>query len=201
MVSLLGMLAPATVASATEEPAFQVVAEFETFQVRRYQPFVIAEIVISGDFEAAGSEAFDPLFQYISGNNQGAATMDMTAPVIQRGSGETMAMTAPVLQRSAADASSHRVSFVLPAGYDIDTAPLPSDPRVHLRQVPGRTVAAIRYSGFWSESNYREQERLLRLELENKGYQAAGPPEWARYNAPFVPWFMRRNEVLIPVQR
>ena len=200
MASMLATTGPIAVANAIEEPAFQVVAEFATFQVRRYQPFVIAEVVIDGAFEDAGSEAFDPLFQYISGDNQGATEMSMTAPVIQRGSGEKMAMTAPVLQSSAADAGRHRISFVLPAGYDMDTAPAPSDPQVRLRQVPARTVAVIRYSGFWSESNYREHERLLRTALTDKGYQEVGPPEWARYNAPFVPWFMRRNEVLIPVR-
>lgn len=171
-------------ASALEEPAFEVVAQFKHFEVRRYDPFVIAEVKINGSFEEAGNQAFNTLFEYISGANYTTTEMEMTAPV---------------LQSSSADAATHRVSFVLPLRYRIATAPRPSDARVQLREVPGRLMAAIRYSGFWSEEGYREQESRLVAALTARGYEALGPPEWARYNAPFMPWFLRRNEVLVEV--
>lgn len=187
-------------ASALEEPAFEVVAQFKHFEVRRYDPFVIAEVEINGSFEEAGNQAFNTLFEYISGANYTTTEMEMTAPVLQQPSaGQMMAMTAPVLQSSSADAATHRVSFVLPLRYRIATAPRPSDARVQLREVPGRLMAAIRYSGFWSEEGYREQESRLVAALTARGYEALGPPEWARYNAPFMPWFLRRNEVLVEV--
>jgi len=36
--------------------------------------------------------------------------------------------------------------------------------------------------------------------MAERGLAAAGDAVWARYNPPFTPWFLRRNEVLIPVQ-
>ncbi|MEI7881439.1 MAG: heme-binding protein [bacterium] len=34
--------------------------------------------------------------------------------------------------------------------------------------------------------------------MKANGLIAAGEPIWARYNPPFTPWFMRRNEILVP---
>ena len=59
---------------------------------------------------------------------------------------------------------------------------------------------ALRYSGRWSESLYREKEALLLREVTRRGLLVSGAPVYARYNAPFVPWPWRRNEVLVPVR-
>jgi len=128
--------------------------------------------------------------------------MPMTAPVLQApGKGETIEMTAPVLQRSGTEAETFRVAFVLPQRYDLAGAPPPTDPRVHLREVPARLVAAHRYTGFWSEARYREHEAILLTALQAAGYEAVGAPEWARYNPPFMPWFLRRNEIMVEVRQ
>lgn len=65
--------------------------------------------------------------------------------------------------------------------------------------VPARTVAVRRYSGFWSERNYRKQETLLLSALTTDNIKTRGAPLLARYNGPFTPWFLRRNEVMIDV--
>ncbi len=187
---------------AYEEPNFEIVDRHDTFEVRRYQPFVTAEVKIEGGFKDAGNQAFNMLFEYISGANRGTAKMDMTVPVIQSpAKGKKMEMTAPVLQRSASEADAYLVSFVLPLSYDTASAPEPTDPKVRIREVPGRLMAVNRYSGFWSESNYLKHETELFKALKAAGYQAVGSPEWARYNPPFMPWFLRRNEVMVEVRR
>ena len=187
---------------AIEEPAFEVVETLDGVEVRRYAPYVVAEMTVEGDFEEAGNRAFRTLAGYIGGDNRGAARIEMTAPVLQEpAGGRSIDMTAPVLQRSAADGSRHSVAFVLPARFDLDSAPAPTDPRVELREVPARTVAVRRYRGRWTESRYREQESRLLATLAAAGYEPVGAPEWARYNPPMLPWFLRRNEVLVEVRR
>ena len=183
-------------AVAYEEPAFEVIAEYEDFEVRRYEPFVIAEVEVDGEFGKAGNRAFNTLFRYISGDNRADGKMEMTTPVLQT-AGEKIEMTTPVLQRPAAQSDTHRVSFVLPLRYSLESAPEPTDPAVSLRQVPDRIVAALRYGGTWSEARYRKHEQALLSAVETAGYETAGTPEWARYNGPFTPWFLRRNEVLV----
>jgi hypothetical protein len=120
----------------------------------------------------------------------------MTAPVTQEGASEKIAMTAPVTQES--DGASYRICFVMPASYALADLPEPSDPRVVLREEPARIMAAVRYRGFWTESRYRENLARLRDWIARQGWVESGaPPVWARYDPPFMPWFLRRNEVLI----
>jgi len=121
----------------------------------------------------------------------------MTAPVSQEAQSEKIAMTAPVGQR--ASEQGWAVSFMMPASYTMETIPLPEDASVKLREVPAYSAAAIRYSGTWSEKRYKKHLVLLNNWIEQNELEATGTPLWARYNAPFTPWFMRRNEILIPV--
>ena len=185
------------VAVAIEEPEYEVLRSHGDFEIRRYEAMIIAETRVDSEFEKAGNEAFRRLFNYISGDNAARAKISMTAPVVQEPSSEKIAMTAPVVQE--ADESGWRVAFVLPAEYSWETAPQPTDPRVSLRLVPERTVAALRFSGTWGEDRFMHRESELRAQLVKHGLQPVGEAAYARYNPPFTPWFMRRNEVMIPV--
>jgi hypothetical protein len=185
------------VALAVEEPEYEVLKSHGDFEIRRYEAMIIVETRVDSDFEQAGNEAFRRLFNYISGDNAATAEISMTAPVIQEPSSEKIAMTAPVVQE--ADESGWRVAFVLPAEYSWGTAPQPTEPRVSLRLVPERTVAVVRFSGTWGEDRFADREGELRAQLAKHGLQPVGEAVYARYNPPFTPWFMRRNEVMIPV--
>ena len=186
---------------AIEEPEYRVVKEYEGFELRRYAAFLIAATEVQGEFDAAGNRGFRILFDYISGNNEQAEAIAMTAPVGQRAKGEKIAMTAPVSQVKAdGSANLYSISFVVPGEYTLETVPRPRDPRVRIQQVPSRLVAVRRYSGRWRIGNYRENESVLLQAVANAGLQTVGEPEYARYNSPFKPWFMRRNEVMIEVR-
>jgi effector-binding domain-containing protein len=161
------------------------------------EPTIVAEVVVNGSFEDASNAAFQKLFKYISGSNTSRSKIAMTAPVKQEPEAEKIAMTAPVGQRAAEQGWA--VSFMMPASYTMDTIPLPVDDSIVLREIPAHRAAAIRYSGRWSEKRYRKHLELLENWIEQNGLEPTGQPLWARYNAPFVPWFMRRNEILIPI--
>jgi len=199
-------------AMASEEAEYKVIKAEKNFEIREYAPHILAEVVITGSLEEAGNQAFRPLFKYISGDNTASAKVAMTAPVSQQAAGEKIAMTAPVSQQAAGEkiamtapvsqqaaGDQWAVSFMMPAAYTLATIPRPTNPAVQLRQVPARRMAAIRYAGFWSEKRYRKHLAQLEEWLQKKSLTAAGTPVWARYNPPFTPWFMRRNEILIPL--
>jgi hypothetical protein len=186
-------------AMAIEEASYTVVIKDEKFEVRDYSAHILAETLVEGELEKAGSKAFDRLFRYISGDNQSRNKIAMTAPVSQERAREKIKMTAPVSQQRVQD--KWAVSFMMPAEYTLETLPEPSNPSVTLRQVPERRMAAVRYSGFWSEERYLEHKQALESWIRAKGLTVSGAPVWARYNPPFTPWFMRRNEILIPLGR
>ena len=62
-----------------------------------------------------------------------------------------------------------------------------------------RKMAAIRYSGTWNRKRYEERRDLLMEWVQERRWGILGDPIWARYDPPFMPWFLRRNEVLIPL--
>ena len=186
---------------ATEEPDFQVVRTLADIELRQYAPYTVAEVVVAGPADEAGNQAFPILAGYIFGKNKGERKFAMTAPVTQVAAPVKLEMTAPVTQRAAA--GGFLVQFVLPKGVTVASAPEPLDARVQLREVVPGQVAVVRYSGFWSASNYAEHLTKLQTALRAADLSWAGEPVYARYNAPFTPWFLRRNEIwlnLTPVR-
>lgn len=184
-------------AMAIEEPSYEVMQQLDGAEVRQYAPYVVAQVLVAGTADQAGSEAFPILAGYIFGNNKGARKFDMTAPVTQAAVPVKLEMTAPVTQAPAP--GGYVVQFVLPKGVTLASAPEPLDPRVQLREEPGGRVAVIRYSGFWSQANFDEHLGKLQAALRTAQLPWTGEPTLARYNPPFTPWFLRRNEIWLTV--
>ena len=182
---------------AIEEPAYDVVRSLgDEVEVRQYAPYVVAEVTIEAAAAEAGNLAFPILAGYIFGKNKGEKKLAMTAPVTQTAAPTTLAMTAPVTQTPLPGTTDrYVVQFVLPAGTTLASAPEPTDARITLREVPGSRLAAIRYSGFWSDANYAEHLGLLQSALASAGLTPVGEPVFSRYNPPLMPWFLRRNEI------
>lgn len=185
---------------ATEEPKYRVEADHGSFQIRLYDPVVVAETLVANEFGPGGNEGFRRLAGYIFGGNGGGRKIAMTAPVAQtRGQGTKIAMTAPVSQER--QGSGWVVAFTMPAGSTVESMPVPDDSRVVLRRVGERRVAAVRFSGTWGVEKFDEKARALLAEVTAKGLVASGEPVYARYDPPWTPWFLRRNEVLVEVER
>lgn len=168
----------------TEEQPYEVVAEYPGFELRWYPQHVVAETRVKGSFEGVGNKAFMTLVRYIGGRNRQS---------------QKVAMTAPVVQEADADAGRYVVSFVMPAGIREDGAPQPTDPGVRVRTVPAQTAAALRFSGRWSQGRYNAHAQRLLAAVEAAGLTVDGPLRFARFDPPWTPWFLRRNEVVAPV--
>lgn len=182
---------------AIEKPSYEVLESDGRLELRRYEPHIVAETLVDADFERAGNEGFRRLADYIFGNNRSQQKLEMTAPVSQTTS-EKIAMTAPVSLHRQGEL--YRITFMMPSKYTLETLPEPVDTEVRLREVPAALVAAIRYSGTWSQQRY--EAHLVELEswILDRGWTATGEPVFARYDPPFKPWFLRRNEILIPLE-
>ena len=185
----------------TEEQKYTVERKFPKFEVRRYEACVLADVTVSTDFQSAGSIAFRSLISYISGSNQPHTKIAMTSPVIQESkSGDSstkIAMTSPVIQESSNDLQV--VSFVMPAGMTLDDLPLPTNSEVTLREMPEQSVAVSRFTGRWTENAYERQLAQFRQQLGQNEMTEIGPPRYARFDPPWTPSFLRRNEIQIPI--
>lgn len=184
---------------AVEKAKYTVLEKDDSFEIRQYEAQIVAETFVEGDLEEVGNEGFRRLYAYISGENTKKQSISMTAPVGQQAGSEKIAMTAPVSQEKKDNR--WRITFLMPAEYTLKMLPEPIDERVKLAEEPGRLMAAVKYSGTWSEEGYEKNKALLEEYLRIRGLTKAGAAVWARYDPPFMPWFLRRNEVLIPVER
>jgi hypothetical protein len=185
----------------TEQQPFELVRRYPHFELRRYPAYVVAEVQVSAPFDRAGNTAFRYLFNYISGNNTFRQKLAMTAPVLREpGPSQKLAMTAPVLQSGPLPGSrapsEYVVAFVLPAGITMETAPVPADPLVKIRAVPGSLTAVVKFSGSGSEAAFARHNDGLQAALKLASLTPLGAPRFAGYDPPFKPWFLRRNEVL-----
>jgi hypothetical protein len=181
-----------------EKSKYSVLEKQRRFELRLYEPCIVAETVVESAFADAGNIAFRRLYNYISGENRARESIAMTAPVGQEARSEKIAMTAPVGQQKAGD--KWVVSFLMPSMYTMQTLPEPLDPAVTLREIPARKMASVRYSGTWSQKRYEEQRGRLEEFIESRKWKIMGEPVFARYDPPFQLPFLRRNEVLIPVE-
>ena len=186
-------------AMAIEKAKYQVIERDKNFELRQYAPRIVAETFVTGDFKAVGNVGFRRLYDYIDGQNIKNQNIAMTAPVTQEAESEKIAMTAPVTQEQSQN--QWRITFLMPAEYTMETLPRPLDERVRLKEEPGYLMAAIRYSGTWSQKGFEKNKALLQAAIAQRGLTPVGQPVWARYDPPFMPWFLRRNEILIRVQR
>jgi hypothetical protein len=198
----MGVVGAAAPAQAIEQPRYRVerVLEADSIEVRRYEPYIVAEVVVPGPAEQAGNQGFSYLGGYIFGRNKGERKIAMTAPVVQTPQPVKIAMTAPVAQMPAEGGQGFAVQFMMPSSFTMETLPEPLDLRVKLKPMGEQRVVAITYSGTWSQTNYDEHLAKLRSAARAAGVSTEGEPVYARYNGPWVPWFMRKNEIWLAVK-
>lgn len=187
-------------AMAVETPDYKVVQQDGGFEVRDYPSLVVAEVTVEGDQKDAARKGFRILAGYIFGGNRQRRKVAMTAPVTQQASSEKIAMTAPVEQTRDATGA-WVVRFTMPSAWTLQTLPVPDDARVHLRQTPPARFAVLRFSGVARPDVVHDKSEQLRAWVQSHGLHAIGAVSLAQYNPPWTPWFMRRNEVMMKVER
>lgn len=144
----------------------------------------MAETLIEGPLERAGNGGLRLLAGYIFGGN---TTTD--------GDSKKIAMTTPIAQDRVGD--QYRVRFMMTTQYTVESLPIPNDSRATISEVGPQCFAAIRYRGRWTRNGYGRHCRKPINAISQAGHTVLGEPVWARYDQPWTPWFLRRNEILV----
>lgn len=176
--------------SRVEQPKYQVVQSFGPFEIRDYDPLILAEVDVSGERKEAIQNGFRMLADYIFGNN--ASKENPKEP-------EKIAMTAPVMQEK--QGSEWKIRFVMPAEYQLQNLPTPKSGKVRLIPIPSERFAAIRFSGSPSDETIRKKTEELQQFIHEKQLTPIGNPILSFYNPPWTLPFLRRNEVMIQILR
>lgn len=179
----------------TEQPGYRLILADGRFEVRQYPALLVAETIQKGSREGALNRGFRELAGYIFAKSRGRARIAMTAPMIQdRGK---IAMTAPVIQDEAGQ-DRWRTRFIMPPQYSRAALPEPAE-GVTISEIPSRRIAALQFSGSAGDTALAARESELRYWIAVRRLEAVGEAEYAFYNSPFIPPFLRRNEIFIPV--
>jgi len=176
-----GLCRQGACAIATEEPAFTVSLSEGDFEVRDYPALIVAEVTVTGHRKAAASTGFRLLAGYIFGGNTARQNIAMTAPVMQGGSD-----------------GQWEIRFIMPQG-SLATLPQPNNPMVQLKTGPPARMAVVRFSGLARQDRIAAKTADLHDFVTAQHLRAIGPAALAQYDPPWTLWFLRRNEVMIPV--
>ncbi len=170
----------------TETIPYTVLKKIESLEIRQY-PEVLFAVVENDEYDSG----FNLLFRYITGENTSRRKIPMTAPVVTP---EKISMTAPVVTRE------NYMAFAMPSSYTKEMVPTPTNPSVRIEVQPQRTMAVLRFSGRAPERTVKKNTQNLLSTLKNQSIQIEGEPILMRYNSPFTPGFLRRNEVAVEIR-
>lgn len=194
-------------------PEYTVFEQKDGYEIRSYEPYILAQVEVTGTYDEAINQGFRILADYIFGNNTKRTDIAMTAPVTEReGESEKMAMTAPVVVTESEKLSmtapvtesgneqTRVISFVMPFEYTLETLPKPNNSEVKIVPQKARKVAVLRFSWLRSSERVAKKKQELLASLEQDGISPKGLPEYAGYNAPFTTPWLNRNEVMVEIE-
>ncbi len=182
----------------TETLNYAVIKKAKEFELRRYPAHIKAEVEVTGTtYKKAIYQGFRILAGFIFGENIDTQTIPMTSPV-QVSNPKKIEMTKPV---SISGYGTFTVAFIMPSKYTLESLPKPKNPGINLTRIESEVMAALRFSGYFNENKIRKAKSKLRGWIEQEGFVPEGDFIVARYNPPWVPWFLARNEVMIQIQK
>jgi len=174
-----------------ETVKYEIIRKIGKTEIRRYPRITMAKV------ENSVPDSFGLLFRFISGQNKQKEKVQMTSPVVTQDSSKEIKMTSPVFSEFS---SAGYMAFVMPSEFSLETTPEPLDNRVKIEELPARTIAVLRFSGSWSEAHFETKTKELFDELSKAGIKTKGGVFAMLYNPPFIPSFLRRNEVAVEIE-
>ena len=175
---------------ASKEPEFSLINRAGEFEIRSYQPMIVAEVSVTGTMEASSNKGFRMLADFIFGNNISSGKsekIDMTVPVV---------ISKNVISKNKDAWFFH---FVMPSKYSLKSLPKPNNPEIKIRQLGNRRCAVLKFSGTVTEEKFNSKVEALINLIQSENLEIIGVPELARYNPPWTLPFLRRNEIIIEI--
>ena len=170
------------------QPPYRLVKRDGHFDIRAYEPMILAEVQMAGDRKLAVDQGLKILFGYISGANDAGMKLPPTVPVTIQPAGDKI------------NGKSWIVRFIMPPGMILQHLPRPRDERIAIFPVPVARAAVCRFSGSIGNDALKGRTAALKKWIEGQQLTAAAPPTYAFYDRPWIPPFLRRNEVLVAVE-
>ena len=191
IVTIIAILTASPAWAEYERPSYNLVFKEDGLEIRDYASAIVVETQVLASRRDAAGEAFRSLFNYIRGNNTSGLEIPMTAPVAQTPAGK------------GPDGVSAKwaIRFFLPSNYSVENIPQPLQQGINIVTLEAQRFASVSFKGTQNDKKVAKYTSQLREFISRKGYEVSGEPVYAFYDPPFVPWFLRDNEILLPIQK
>lgn len=185
----------------TAGPSYDVVERADGYEIRWYEELTVIQIELGGEFEQARSDANSAFSDYRAGANLKYPVVITTIRGETSEESTRLPRTEPMLIEQ--EPGTFTFSYILPGAYDADTAPRPTDPRLRIRTIPARHIAAISRSGGVAPGGMANMQETLRRRLERDVRPTLYLASFmsAAYDAGWLFPLFRRYEIQVPVRQ
>ena len=191
ILTIIAILTASPVGAEYERPSYSVVLKKDGLEIRDYAAAIVVETQVLASRRDAAGEAFRSLFNYISGNNTASLEIPMTSPVVQT----------PVGKGPDDVSDKWAIRFFLPSNLTAEDIPQPLQQDLKIVTLAAQRFASVSFKGTQNDEKVSKYTARLREFIFQNGYGVSGEPVYAFYDPPFVPWFLRDNEILLPIQK
>ena len=191
ILTIIAIVIASPVWAEYERPSYNVVLKEDGLEIRDYEPAVVVETQVLASRRDAAGEAFRSLFNYISGNNAASLEIPMTSPVTQT----------PVGKGPDDVSDNWAIRFFLPSSLSMEDIPKPLQQDINIVTLAAQRFASVSFKGTQNDKKVAKYTARLREFISQNGYGVTGEPVYGFYDPPFVPWFLRDNEILLPIQK
>ena len=160
---------------------YKTIEKHGKIEIREYKNFFLASTKTSKD--PTQNSGFGNVFNYISGQNERQEKISMTTPVVTSYEDDQLV-----------------TGFFVPSKFDRNSIPAPSSSNVFIEEISSGIFIAIRFSGSWNDKNFDKNDLELRTYMKEHNIQVLGKRMILRYQPPFIPSFLRKNEILYRIK-
>lgn len=183
-----------------QEPEYALMEKKQWYEIREYAPYIVAQVEVEWEQKEAIENGFRQLAGYIFGGNTSKKKIDMTAPVQDIKHSEKISMTVPVMDYNNQD-NQHTIQFTMPSEYTLETLPVPDNKNISFEHIQMTRRAVLRYTGLVSEKTIEQNKQKLHEMLKRDSIKSTWEFISAQYNPPLTFPFIKRNEILVDIQK
>ena len=169
-----------------ETPKFTILEKNKYLQIRKYDEMTLAKIITNGERYDGLRKGFIPLARYIGAKERDGPKISMTAPVMQQKKGY----------------NNWEISFFMPSKFKESQLPISKNDKIEITTISSSILAVITFNGIATTELLEKKLSKLIKGIQEINYKKIpdSEPIYSYYNDPSTPGFLRKNEIMIPVE-
>jgi DNA gyrase inhibitor GyrI len=182
-----------------EEALFATLFSDGDYEIRLYEPLIIAQTPAEGSYRQATRAGYNRLTDYVSGNNLAQQVISGSSVSGNRAlGGSKVELTTPYYEEFIN--GFWLTSVALPEKYTLATLPRPANDLITFDALPRIKTAVISFSGLRSERLINQKADQLLQWIKQENLTAISAARSAIFDSPLALPGLRRHEIHISIR-